>query len=145
MYTAHFEEFASPTFFQDRNDINPPIGLVINSAIAHNQCPVVPGYYGSEIDVICIDLLDDPKPGESHTGPGDAKVFFPTVNKATKDAIDAGKSVLIHCYGSISRSAVLIIAYLMETKSISALEATKLLKSKWDATWYVYFYLENII
>ena len=102
---------------------------------------MVPGYYGSEIDVVCINLLDDPKPGETHTSAGNAKVFFPTVNKATKNAIDAGKSVLIHCYGSISRSAVLIIAYLMETKSMSALEATKLLKSKWDATWYDYLYL----
>lgn len=131
LYTAHFEEFQSPTFFQECTDINPPIGLIVNSAIARDQCPVVTGYYGPSIEVVCIHLFDDPTPGN-------AKVFFPSVNKAVKETIDSGKSALIHCYGSISRSAVFIIAYLMEFNGLSALEATKFLKAKWDATWCVY-------
>jgi len=135
LYTAHYEEFQSPTFFQGRKDIYPPIGLIINAAIAHDQCPVVTGYYGPSIEVVCIHLFDDPKPGESHEHAGNAKVFFPSVNKAVKQAIDSGKSVMIHCYGSISRSAVFIIAYLMEFNALTALEATKFLKAKWDATW----------
>lgn len=131
LYTAHFEEFQSPTFFQECRDINPPIGLIVNSAIARDQCPVVTGYYGPSIEVVCIHLFDDPTPGN-------AKVFFPSVNKAVKETIDSGKSALIHCYGSISRSVVFIIAYLMEFNGLSALQATKFLKAKWDATWCVY-------
>ena len=55
--------------------------------------------------------------------------------------LEADKCALVHCYGSISRSAVLIIAYLMESKGIDLLDATQLMKGKWDATWYVHMNL----
>lgn len=138
LYTAHFEDIQPPTFFQDSKDFNPPVGLIINAAIAHNQCPDVTGYYGPSIEVVCIHLFDDPKPTDTHAHAGNAKVFFPTVNKAVKETIDSGKSALIHCYGSLSRSVVFIIAYLMEFNGLSAVEATKFLKAKWDATWCVH-------
>ena len=54
-------------------------------------------------------------------------------NAAISKAIAGGKAVLVHCYGSISRSAVLIIAYIMESERLSAESATAILKEKWDA------------
>ena len=54
-------------------------------------------------------------------------------NAAISKAISSGKGVLVHCYASISRSAVLIIAYIMESNRISAETATAILKEKWDA------------
>ena len=54
-------------------------------------------------------------------------------NAAISKTISAGKAVLVHCYGSISRSAVLIIAYIMESQRVSAETAAAILKEKWDA------------
>ena len=70
--------------------------------------------------------------------PGDAKQYFRDVNRKITEVLEADKCALVHCYGSISRSAVLIIAYLMESKGIDLLDATQLMKNKWDATWYVH-------
>ena len=122
-----------------------PIGLVINCAIAYNQCPTGPGHYGPDIEVKIIDLLDDPKHGEPHEHATDALPFFSESNAAIAKTISEGKGVLIHCYGSISRSAVLLIAYLMESQNLSAEEATAVLKSKWDATWPNDTFVRNLI
>ena len=59
-----------------------------------------------------------------------------TYQVGPEEILDADKCALIHCHASISRSAVLIIAYLMESKGISLLDAVQLMKGKWDPTWY---------
>jgi hypothetical protein len=46
-----------------------------------------------------------------------------------------GGEVLVHCKASLSRSAVFCLAYLMKHHSMSAVEAAKFMKPKWDATW----------
>ena len=51
-----------------------------------------------------------------------------------KATIQAGNGAMVHCMASISRSAVFIIAYLMEAEGWSAAEATKVLKKKWWVT-----------
>jgi protein-tyrosine phosphatase len=111
------------------------MGLVVNAAIAYEQCATCPGYYGPDVEVLLIDLFDDPKEGEAHTCAGDSKQYFRLVNSKIKETIASGKSALVHCMASLSRSVVLIIAYLMESKNLSALEATVMLKSVWDPTW----------
>ena len=111
------------------------MGLVVNAAVAYDQCATCAGYYGPDVEVVLIDLFDDPKEGEAHTEAGDSKQYFRMVNAKIKDTIASGKSALVHCMASLSRSVVLIIAYLMESKGISALEATIQLKSIWDPTW----------
>mmetsp|Transcript_24678 Transcript_24678/g.23671 ORF Transcript_24678/g.23671 Transcript_24678/m.23671 type:complete len:211 (+) Transcript_24678:86-718(+) len=135
IWTAHYNDIKDPEIFQKLTQIVSPIGLVVNAAIAYNQCPTGPGYYGEGIEVLLIDLFDDPEEGELHTAAGDAKQYFKLVNSKIKETLSDGKSVILHCMASLSRSVVLIIAYLMEHKSLSALEATKFLKNRWDATW----------
>jgi protein-tyrosine phosphatase len=109
--------------------------LVVNSGIANGQCPSCEGFYGTEIRVLLIDLLDDPKEGEAHTCAGDSHRYFRMVSSEIKATIGSGHSALVHCMASLSRSVVLILAYLMEYHSLTALDATKFLKSVWDPTW----------
>jgi len=127
LFTAHFDDIKAPDSFSHLN-LHPPMGLVVNAGVAQKMCDTYPGYYGSEIDVLLVDLLDDPTPG-------DAKQFFLLVNSKIAETLDAGKSVIVHCLGSISRSAVFLIAYLMQSRSLSVVQATTMLKLVWDATW----------
>ncbi|KAJ1425676.1 dual specificity phosphatase, partial [Ochromonadaceae sp. CCMP2298] len=46
-----------------------------------------------------------------------------------------GGATLIHCHASLSRSVAFILAYLMKTKALTALEAVEFMKPKWDAVW----------
>jgi protein-tyrosine phosphatase len=107
----------------------------VNSGIANNQCPSFEGFYGTDIRVLLIDLLDDPKEGEAHTCAGDSHCHFRMVSSKIKATIGSGHSALVHCMASLSRSVVLILAYLMEYHNMTALDATKFLKSVWDPTW----------
>eukprot|EP01036_Dinobryon_divergens_P024123 gene24124-32540_t len=66
-------------------------------------------------------------------------------NAAISKAISSGKSVLVHCYASISRAAVLIIAYIMESNRVSAENATAILKEKWDASWPNDTFVRNLL
>ena len=120
--------------------LSPAIGLVVNTAIVYDQCPTSPDYYkpqpgGPDMEVLPLDVYDDPFPGQPHIQASDAKQYFELVNQKTKAALDLGKGVLIHCLASITPSAVYIIAYLMWSRKISAAEATAILKVKWGATW----------
>lgn len=134
VWTAHFNDIKEADIFTKLSEITPPMGLVVNSAVVNNQCPTCAGHYGPDIEVLCIELLDDPKEGEAHQFAGDSYMHFKTVNSSIKRTLDSGKSALVHCMASLSRSVVLIIAYLMESRSISALEATKMVKAVWDPT-----------
>ena len=135
LWTAHFNDIKEKDAFLKLTEITPPMGLVVNAAVAYDQCATCPGYYGPDVEVMMIDLFDDPKEGEAHTCAGDAKQYFKPVNAKIKSTIESGKSVLVHCMASLSRSVVLIIAYLMESKGLSSLDATIMLKSVWDPTW----------
>ena len=134
LWTAHFEDINQPDSFT-KLPITPPIGLVVNSAVAYNQCPTYQGFYGPDIQVLPIPLYDDPKVGEVHLHAGDAKQYFGIVNESIRKTIASNKSALVHCYASLSRSVCYLIAYLMETNNMSLLDATRFIKNKWDATW----------
>lgn len=136
LWTAHFEDISeADVFSSNKLSIVPPIGLVVNSAVAYNQCPTYQGYYGPDIHVLPVSLYDDPKTNEPHKFAGDALQYFEIVNQSIEKTIKGGESVIIHCYASLSRSVCFIIAYLMYSRNLSILEATSFLKFKWDATY----------
>ena len=87
------------------------------------QCDTYPGFYGPSVEVICIDLFDDPTEGEAHKYPGDAKPFFRPTNEAIKRHIAAGNGVMIHCMASLSRSIAFVCAYLIEVEGMTLLES----------------------
>jgi hypothetical protein len=55
---------------------------------------------------------------------------FDSTHKYISGAIKDGKSVLVHCFAGISRSASVVCAYLMRELSISADEAIKFVQGK---------------
>eukprot|EP01035_Chromulina_nebulosa_P025842 gene25842-33767_t len=142
IYVAHFEDINKPDSFKTLG-LESEIGLVVNSAI--EQCPTSTGFYGPDIEVLRLDILDDPKVGEAHSTASDATPYIIKSNAAISKAISSGKGVLVHCYASISRSAVLIIAYIMESNRISAETATAILKEKWDASWPNDTFVRNLL
>ena len=105
------------------------VGLVVNAGIAGNTpCPTSTGYYGPGVEVLTIELLDDPTPG-------DAKQHFLPTNAKIQATLAAGKQCVIHCVRSVSRGPVFVIAYLMQVKHLAAYEAAALLKNVWEMTW----------
>ena len=127
LYIGKFNDIKEPDSFT-KLALSPPVGLVVNSGVANEQCPTKTGYYGKDILVLPIDLLDDPNAG-------DAKQHFRSINANIRSTISCGKSVVVHCFGSISRASVFVIAYLMETFYLSTYEATSMLKKTWDVAW----------
>ena len=135
---GHFNDLNKPESIAAINasgKISRPITLVVNSAVAGKQCDTYPGFYGANVEVLMIDLFDDPKEGEAHKWPGDAKPFFRSTNAAIKKHIDQGNAVLIHCMASLSRSIAFICAYFMEIERMTLLQAMATIKRVWDATW----------
>ena len=48
---------------------------------------------------------------------------FPASIAFIKEAIDRGSGILVHCYAGVSRSATIVIAFLMQEKNMSFDEA----------------------
>jgi hypothetical protein len=122
------------------------------SAVANKQCDTGPGFYGKGVEVLTIDLFDgthergekrgscvsltspplpltaplpltpDPKEGEAHKWPGDAKPFFRATNAAIRAHLARGNAVVVHCMASLSRSICFICAYLMECERLTLLQ-----------------------
>jgi protein-tyrosine phosphatase/predicted heme/steroid binding protein len=136
LWTAHFQDINQPDCFT-KLPILPPMGLVVNSAVAYGQCPTYSGFYipKGEIRVLPIDLFDDPKEADPHSHAGNAKQYFPLVNQQIRETIAGGKSVLVHCMASLSRSICFLIAYLMDEHKMPLESATAFIKAKWDATY----------
>ena len=57
-------------------------------------------------------------------------IAFEQTNKFIRNAITENKSVLIHCFGGRSRSAAILIAYLMFYYQMTPFEALTLLQDK---------------
>ena len=65
VYTCHFKDIDTP---ESIPNLGKNIGLVVNSSCPHFQndtypgyCNTYPGFYGPDVQVCNIDLLDDPK------------------------------------------------------------------------------------
>jgi len=162
VWTAHFHDIKD---LQALQAVSPTIKTVVNSAIA--QCPTKPGSYGKDIEVILIDLLDDPGArkiadameegvekqktlAELPEFPqdecaGDAKQYFDKINHAIEATKLEGGGIMIHCHASLSRSAAFIIAYMMKSSGLTVVEAVTEMKSKWDATWPCNTFVHQLI
>ena len=125
LYIGKYEEIKDPNSL---SNLSPPVALVVNAGAANDQCPTKTGFYGPAVLVLRIDLLDEPTAG-------DAKQYFRSINANIRSTIVSGKSVVVHCAGSISRASVLVIAYLMQTMHLSAFDAATILKRAWDVAW----------
>jgi Dual specificity phosphatase, catalytic domain len=152
LWTAHYDEIDSLEKLQEATNFA-PLALVVNSAVC--QCASRDGFYGPDIKVLEVDIEDDPDERKyfdqgkkavqsrcretgilsKHRCAGDFTVFFDPVSDEIHSVLQTGKSVLVHCKASLSRSPALILAYLMKYHNMSLMEAGRLLKSKWDATW----------
>jgi len=75
-----------------------------------------------------IDTLEDQ---EDH----DATPYFVQVKKFTDKAIKSGGGVVFHCAAGISRSATMMISYLMASKRLSLYEAFQLTYTRRRVTW----------
>lgn len=85
---------------------------------AHASSPAFPGsftYYNVKINDHVFEVLDDK---------------FWNAYEFTKNAINQGGKVLVHCRKGISRSAALCVAYLMEAKKMTFNEAFNTLKKQ---------------
>ncbi|KAK8882406.1 hypothetical protein M9Y10_045048 [Tritrichomonas musculus] len=131
------EEAESPRLIQESNDIDFVVsGLFIGNEAAaqnrellsqykithivnlnaHTSSPAFPGsftYYSVKLNDHVFEVLDDK---------------FWNAYEFTKNAINQGGRVLVHCRRGISRSAALCVAYLMEEKKMTFNEAFNALK-----------------
>jgi len=56
--------------------------------------------------------------------------YFPACVDFIKSARSSGGTVLVHCYAGVSRSATIVIAYLMAEMNMGFMDAFSFTKSK---------------
>jgi hypothetical protein len=162
IFTAHYHDIDSREKLLGVLGVDPattPV-LVVNSAPC--QCEARSGFFGAGVEVLCVDLEDDPDARKKFDGgketamsdcaksdadvpaakrcAGDVKVHFDAVSAAMGATLAAGGVVLCHCHASISRSAAFIVAHMVRTGCAGAgastvVGATAAVKAKWAATW----------
>lgn len=150
LWTAHYDDIDT---HEKLKGVSKEITLVINSALS--QCEARTGFYGENVRVYEVNIEDDPderkdfdkgkEPSQSKCRdpnvlrhkrcPGDILQFLDPVADEIHACLQSGSSVLVHCKASLSRSPALILGYLMKYHNLTLLEAGRLLKSKFDATW----------
>ena len=152
LWTAHFHDIED---LEHLRTACPGVTNVINAG--PDKCHTASGSYGPDVTVLVVDILDDPdalkKVDAMPEGPekraakaslpefaphecaGDAKLHFAAVNASIDATIAAGSASVVHCYASLSRSSVFILAYLMSSRRMSLKEAIAFVRPKWDATW----------
>ena len=54
---------------------------------------------------------------------------FYSANRFIKEAVQNGGRVFVHCYAGISRSATIVIAYLMQSHDMNMFQAMSLAKA----------------
>ena len=141
VWTAHYHDIDTR---EKLKAAAPATTLVVNAAKV-DKCPTGPGSYGDGVEVLCIDgLLDDPEPLKKleamPQGPekdaaraalpafapeecaGDAYKDFELVNAAIAMEVASGGAAMVHCYASLSRSVVFLVAYLMKSRGLTATE-----------------------
>ncbi|KAK3239653.1 hypothetical protein CYMTET_28577 [Cymbomonas tetramitiformis] len=101
------------------------ITTIVNTCL--ETCDPGSDFYGPERSYVPVDIAEKPA--------GNALVQIPMVFEAIDAAKTSGSAALVHCVASISRSPVFVIAYVMREKGLSAVEATKFVAERWDATW----------
>jgi hypothetical protein len=147
VFNSHYHDIDS---VEKLRAVAPRARLVINTAPA--QCPLLD--YGPAVTVLDIPLEDDPderkrfdagKPTQSGCATarlpltkrcaGNARQYFDTACNAIDATLAAGGHVVVHCHASLSRSAVFVLAWLMRSRKISLVEAVRVMRPRWEATW----------
>ena len=152
VWTAHYHDIDSVDKLKEATG-GAKIVLVVNTAPA--QCEARQGFWGPDVRVLDIPLEDDPderkqfdqgKPNcqsqckdpsvalEKRCA-GDAKQYFTAVSRAIDEVLAGDGEVMVHCHASLSRSTAFLLAHLMRSRKLSLLDAAKLMKPRWDATW----------
>jgi len=150
LWTAAFPDISTA---EQLTAISPNIKTVVNAAAEKCNASYAEGVRVVKID----DFLDSPDsikavdsmpegpekeaakaalpPMSAAERSGDASKHFDAVVAAIKETRDNGGATLVHCQASVSRAVVFLIAFVMADQKLSAAEATKVVKAKWDATW----------
>jgi atypical dual specificity phosphatase len=125
MATSMFAQLAKIT---DHLYLGSFIGAT-ESNIAKNQincvitvCQEVPKFTIKNVESIKLNVLD--KPNESLVK------YFDFVADKIHEVEESGNSCLVHCVAGVSRSATMVIAYLMKHKKMNLRDAHLLVKSK---------------
>ena len=91
---------------------------IINCSIEHDN------YYPSDFVYLSLNLYDDPR----QTLYGVLEIAY----RFLTDAIFNGGTVFVHCHAGVSRSASIVIYYMMKTQRWSYIQAFQYVKSKRD-------------
>lgn len=86
--------------------------------VAMGIMPKFPTQYNYKL----VNILDCPS--------ANLKVHFQPCIKYIKDAIAAGGTVYVHCFAGVSRSATIVIAYLMQEIGMTLADAMKHVKKQ---------------
>merc|ERR1712080_531894 len=101
--------------------------LIFNCAGFQEVYPVTPDVETLEshgVKVMQLDLADKDM--------ADISSHFPATNAWIKEALDGGGKVLVNCFQGASRSATVVMAYLIQHQNMQADEAIVSVKQRRD-------------
>jgi protein-tyrosine phosphatase len=87
-----------------------------------NMAHEVPCFHSHTLNYLHIGARDQPE--------YDLTQHFDLCNTFIKQAIASGGTVLVHCSAGVSRSATVVISYLIQERGMSLNKATSVVKSK---------------
>ena len=152
LWTAHYHDIDSKEKLLSCGS-KIPFKLVVNTAI--RQCKPTTGCFGDDVEILNIDLEDDPDERKGFDAgklsqsrctdsnvpeiercAGNAKQYFQSTSNKIDEILKKGEAVMIHCHASISRSSAFILAYMLQNGGFPNLfSAVNHMKKKWDALW----------
>lgn len=106
------------------------VGAAYNSQVLKNLqishiltiCECLPPKFPSEFDYKVVPVTDEPSTRLNK--------YFEEATDFIKKVIEEGKNVLVHCFAGVSRSASIVIAYLMRFHSMDYNAAHKYVKAR---------------
>jgi protein-tyrosine phosphatase len=94
------------------------VGITHILTVAANHPPKFPSFFQYKV----VKVLD--------TSSANLRSKFESCIKFIKDAVTSGGKVFVHCFAGVSRSATIVIAYLMKEYNMTFSSAIKYVKSK---------------
>ena len=92
------------------------ISHIVNCTVEHQN------YYPNVCNYLKLNLYDSPQQPLDHV--------LDRTYKYILDAVEKGGTVLVHCHAGVSRSATIVLYFIMKIKGWSLEEAYRYLKSK---------------